>query len=86
MLAKLDATVTYRGLDYPLSSNEYADGSIDPHGYRHIERFRLEDGLPVWEYAFDDAMVEKRLIMPHGENTTLVRLRVLRAGPRATQY
>jgi predicted glycogen debranching enzyme len=79
MLAKLDAAVNYCGLDYPLSSNEFADGSIDPHGYRHIERFRLEDGLPVWEYAFSDALVEKRVIMPQGENTTLVRFRVLRA-------
>jgi predicted glycogen debranching enzyme len=86
MLAKLDATVNYCGLDYPLSSNEFADGSIDPHGYRHIERFRLEDGLPVWEYAFSDALIEKRIIMPHGENTTLVQFRVLRASsePRLT--
>lgn len=79
MLAKLDAVLHYCGFNYPLSSNEFADGSIDPHGYRHIERFRLEDGLPVWEYAFSDALIEKRIIMPHGENTTLVRFCVLRA-------
>ncbi len=79
MLAKLDSTVNYCGFDYPLSSNEFADGSINPHGYRHIERFRLEDGLPVWEYAFNDALIEKRIIMPHGENTTLVQFRGLRA-------
>jgi predicted glycogen debranching enzyme len=79
MVAKLDAEVHYCGFDYQLSSNEFADGSIDPHGYRHLERFRLDKGLPVWEYAFGDALVEKRIIMPHGENTTLVRFRVLRA-------
>jgi predicted glycogen debranching enzyme len=79
MLAKLDATVNYCGLDYSLSSNEFADGSIDPHGYRHIERFRLDAGLPVWEYAFNDVLIEKRIIMPQGENTTLVKFRVLRA-------
>jgi predicted glycogen debranching enzyme len=79
MLAKLDATAHYFGVDYPLSSNEFAEGSIDPHGYRHIERFRLEGGLPVWEFAFGDALIEKRIMMPHGENATLVRFRVLRA-------
>lgn len=78
-VAKLDVTAKYCGRDYGLSTNEFADGSIDPHGYRHIERFRLENGLPVWEYAFNDALVEKRLIMPHGENTTLVQYRVLRS-------
>jgi predicted glycogen debranching enzyme len=79
MIAKLDATAHYCGFDYPLSSNELADGSIDPRGYRHVERFRLQDGLPVWEYALGDALVEKRIVMPQGENTTLVRFRVLRA-------
>lgn len=79
MLAKLDVEVHYCERDYLLSSNEYVGGSVDPHGYRHIERFRLENGLPVWEYAFADALLEKRLIMPHGENTTLMQLRVLRS-------
>ena len=79
MVAKLDTTVNYCRFDYPLSSNEFADGSIDPHRYRHIERFRLEKGLPVWEYAFNDALIEKRVMMLHGENTTLVRFCVLRA-------
>lgn len=78
-VAKLDVEVHYCGREYLLASNEYVDETIEPRGYRHIERFRLENGLPVWEYAFADALVEKRLIMPHGENTTLVQLRVLRA-------
>lgn len=78
-VAKLDVTARYCDNDYPLTSNEFADGSVEPPGYRHIERFRLEYGLPVWEYAFNDALIEKRLFMPHGENTTLVQYRVLRA-------
>ncbi len=79
MVSKLDALVTYRGQEHALGSNEFADGSIDPHGYRHIERFRLEDGLPVWEYAFSDVLIEQRILMIHGQNTTLVQYRVLRA-------
>jgi len=78
-VAKLDVTATYCDCDYPLTSNEFIDGSIDPHGYRNIERFRVELGLPVWQFAFNDALIEKRLIMPHGENTTLIEYRVLRA-------
>jgi predicted glycogen debranching enzyme len=79
MLAKLDTVVDYAGGQYPLSSNEFADGSIDPNGWRHIERFRLDQGVPVWEYACGDALIEKRILMPHGHNTTLIHFRVLRA-------
>ncbi len=79
MLSKLDAVATYSGREYALSSNEFADGSIDPHGYRLIERFRLEDGLPVWKYAFSDVLIEQRIIMVQGQNTSLAQFRVLRA-------
>src|ERR1019366_6008475 len=41
MVAKLDATVRYAGSVTPLATNEYADGTVDPHGYRHLESFRL---------------------------------------------
>lgn len=77
--AKLDVSARYCDQEYALSSNEFADGVIDPHGYWHIERFRIEHGLPVWEFAFNDALIEKRLLMVYGENTTLVQYRVLRA-------
>src|SRR3712207_4216548 len=32
----------YDGRRYPLSAQEYVDGTIDPHGYRHLQSFRLE--------------------------------------------
>ena len=34
--------------------------------------FRLEVGLPVWRYDFGGVVVEKRLLMPHGQNTVHV--------------
>src|SRR5438552_18118768 len=40
--------VTYDGHTFPLSAHEYADGTIDPRGYRHIQCFELEGALPVW--------------------------------------
>jgi predicted glycogen debranching enzyme len=42
-----------------------------------IRDFRLEAGLPVWEFAWDGVVVEKRVWMPHGQNTTLVQYRLL---------
>src|SRR5262249_40366614 len=37
-----------------------------------LVEFRLEQGLPVWRYEIDDAVVEKRVVMPHRQNSTLV--------------
>ena len=66
--------VTYDGARYPLSTNEYGDGTIDPHGYRYLESFALEGMLPVWVFALADALLERRIWMAHGANTTYVLL------------
>jgi predicted glycogen debranching enzyme len=42
-----------------------------------LTEFRLEMGLPVWVYALDGYSLEKRLILPHRQNTVHVRYRLL---------
>jgi predicted glycogen debranching enzyme len=42
-----------------------------------IRDFRLEIGLPVWEFAIDGVVVEKRVWMPHGQNTTIIQYRLV---------
>jgi predicted glycogen debranching enzyme len=39
--------------------------------------FRLDLGLPVWVYEFAGLRLEKRLLMPHGHNTTHLTYRLL---------
>lgn len=79
MLAKLDDTVLYGDRFYPLHTNRWADGTIGPHGYRHIERFTLDGTVPTWRYACADALLEKRVWMQPGANTTYVYYQLLRA-------
>jgi len=79
VVAKVDETLIDDGGAWSLFTNRWADGSIDPHGYRHIERFRLDGTIPTWTYACGDVLVEKRVWMEHGANTTYVRYAVLRA-------
>lgn len=79
MLAKLDDTVLYGDRFYPLHTNRWADGTVGPHGYRHIERFTLEGTIPTWRYACADALLEKRVWMQPGTNTTYVHYQLLRA-------
>jgi predicted glycogen debranching enzyme len=74
--------LTYLGRRWSLSCYEYSDRTIDPQGYRHIQAFMLEGMLPIWHYALADALVERRVWMAYGANTTYVTYRVLRAsGP-----
>jgi predicted glycogen debranching enzyme len=82
LVAKIDEAVEYQGHSYSLGANRWASGAIEPCGFVHIERFRLEGTLPVWTYALADALLEKRVWMAQGSNTTYVEYRLLRAnGP-----
>lgn len=68
----------YDGKRYPLSTNEYGGGTMDPQGYRYLQSFALEGALPVWIFAFADALLERRVWMAQGANTTYVSYRLLR--------
>ena len=80
LVAKIELSAEYLGELYRLSANEFADGTIDPRGYVHLESFAIENGLPVWRYALADALLEQRVFMAPGANTSYLRVEVLRAG------
>jgi len=79
LVTKLDETAVYQGRVYPLFADRWADGSVEPAGFRHLERFHLEGTTPVWTYACADAGLEKRVWMRPGANTTYVRYDLRRA-------
>jgi predicted glycogen debranching enzyme len=79
LLTKLDETAEMGGLTYPLHTNRWADGTVVPHGYLNIESFTLEGTMPVWRYACADALLEKRIWMQPGANTTYVQYTLSRA-------
>jgi predicted glycogen debranching enzyme len=81
LVAKVDEEVEYDQRTFYLGTNEYQDGTIHPGGFVHLERFTLEDGLPVFLYRLggpDELMLEKRIWMEHGQQTTYVRYRLFR--------
>ncbi|MBK7204384.1 MAG: glycogen debranching enzyme N-terminal domain-containing protein [Anaerolineae bacterium] len=39
LLAKLTNGPEMDGAVFPLACNEFQDGTVDPHGYRHLNRF-----------------------------------------------
>lgn len=81
LLAKIDEEVVFDQRAYDLGTNEYRDGAVNPGGFVHMESFRLEEGFPVFTYRLggaDGIMLEKRIWMPHGQDTTYIQYRVLR--------
>src|ERR1019366_7452246 len=70
MVSKVDVTAIYGGTHVPLATNEFADGTISPQGFCHLESFRLEGLIPVWTWLIGDANLQQRIWMHHGENTT----------------
>ena len=79
LVAKLDETARYASEEFALFTNRWADGTVAPEGYRNIERFHLEGTTPVWTFALADALLEKRIFMQSGANTTYVLYRLVRA-------
>ena len=79
MVAKFDETARCNGADYPLSTNRWVSGTVEPNGYLNIESFHLEGTTPVWRFAIGDALLEKRIWMQQGENTTFVQYSLIRA-------
>ena len=78
LVAKLDETARYDGAEYALATNRWESGAVEPQGYLNIESFRLEGTTPVWRFEIADALIEKRIWMKHGENTTYVHYTLLR--------
>ena len=88
LVAKVDETAEYDGIYpesgqfYPLHTNRWPGGALEPNGHYHLNRFHLEGTTPVWTYACANALLEKRIWMQPGANTTYVQYYLARAtGP-----
>jgi predicted glycogen debranching enzyme len=60
-----------------LGGEELAQRGLEMPGAGLLQDFRLEFGLPVWRYRCDSCVLEKRLVLPHLQNTVYVSYRLL---------
>lgn len=61
-----------------LDALELVDSTLEPTSGTLAE-FRLETGLPVWRYEVGPIQLEKRVILPHLQNTVYVSYRLVSA-------
>jgi predicted glycogen debranching enzyme len=78
LVSAIDEIVHYAGADFSLATHRWASGAVDPKGFVLLEEFHLEGSTPVWTYALADALLEKRVWMRQGENTTYIQYTLLR--------
>jgi predicted glycogen debranching enzyme len=78
LVSAIDEIVHYAGEDFSLATHRWASGAVNPQGFLFLEDFHLEGSTPVWTYALDDALLEKRVWMRQGENTTYIQYTLAR--------
>jgi predicted glycogen debranching enzyme len=59
-----------------LGGEERVNAPLRAQGTEYLEEFRLDDGIPVWTYRFGEALLEKRVLMIHRQNTVQISYRM----------
>src|SRR5947209_5280010 len=78
MLNHLSEQVRVPGGQTVHLGGEERQGSLEVPGAGYLSEFRLEAGLPVWRYDVEGYVIEKRLLLPHMQNTVHITYRLLR--------
>jgi len=78
LVSQLEESIEYDAARYALGTSRWKGGALSPAGYLNQERFKSSGTTPVWEFACGDALLEKRVWMEQGSNTTYVRYQLLR--------
>jgi predicted glycogen debranching enzyme len=65
------------GQNIRFSGEERTGSPLAVHGANYLAEFRLEAGLPVWRYQVGEIVLEKRILLPHQQNTVYVIYRLI---------
>jgi len=77
VLDKADPVLIDGDRRWPLFTNRWAGGTVEPAGHRHIESFRLVGRLPVWRFAIGALAIEQCIWMEHGVDRVQVAWRLV---------
>jgi predicted glycogen debranching enzyme len=69
------------GMCWKISADEHNGKAIDYPEPGFLQEFVLEDGLPVWKYEKNGIRLEKRVLMPHLQNTAYTMYRLIEGPP-----
>ena len=78
MLNQVEELLCIEDRKYYLTAENLTSATNTDTVSAFLKNFRLENGLPVFTYAADEFVLEKRLCMTHSQNTTYITYRLLR--------
>jgi predicted glycogen debranching enzyme len=78
----IETVVLEDGSRVQLSGEERTGSRLSLPGVEHLREFRLEAGLPVWTFEVNGHVIEKSVVMPHRQNTTLLLYRMIEGSSR----
>ena len=76
VLTKADATLHCGDAQYPLFTNRWGGGAIDPEGHKLLESFALDGTVPVWRFRCGEALLEHRIWLEPGADTVYLAWRL----------
>jgi len=68
----IDEEIVADGTRHAFATRRWADGTVDPDGFRRIASFTLEDGTPTWLLEAGAARIERRIVMLREERAVAV--------------
>lgn len=78
LIPRLDEVVHYENGVVQLGGAEFVDGRSEGEAHIFLKEFRREWQTPVWLFETAGHALEKRLLMPYGENTVYIAYTLLR--------
>ncbi len=86
MFTKAEATLIDGDREWPLFTNRWASGAVEPAGHVLTESFRLNGRMPVWVFAIGAMRIEQRIWLEQGCDRVYCAWRRLPGSPeRALQ-
>src|SRR5216110_995002 len=70
------------GREVEIGGRERSGDAPDAHGSGYLTEFRLEAGLPVWRYDVEGVVIDKRVFLPHMQNTVHVSYELIAGADR----
>lgn len=74
LLSSLDEEIILENEIHHLAVHRYP-GTFYPEGYKYLQDFSMEE-LPLFQYNVADIDIKKRIMMVHGENTTIMQYKI----------
>ena len=68
----IERVILSDGTVMQLDGEERVGQQLEIPSARALSDFRLEGGLPVWEYAIGGVTIERRIVMPYRQNTVIL--------------